>query len=81
MKSSDIELQLGKAEIVSLDPLLKQIDGPGRATWTILPDSPGVYAVCLPGWEASSFAADAGRARHATPTLASSSTSGLVSSL
>ena len=68
MKASDIEqIMGGKAEVVSLGDLLARADGPGRAKWQDLPASPGVYAVCLSGWEARSFAADAGGAQHAEP--------------
>ena len=72
MKASDIEqIMGGKAEVVSLGDLLARADGPGRATWQDLPASPGIYAVCLPGWEAHSFAADAGRAQYAEPANSS----------
>ena len=72
MKTSDIEQILGKkAKVVSLGDLLARVDGPRRATWRDLPASPGVYAVCLPGWEAHSFAADAGRAQYAEPASSS----------
>lgn len=68
MKASDIEQIIGgKAAVVSLGDLLSRADGSGRAAWWDLPTSPGVYAVCLSGWEAHSFAADAGRAHHAEP--------------
>ena len=68
MKASDIDqIMGGKAEAVSLGELLARVDGLGRATWQDLPASPGVYAVCLPGWEARSFTADAGRAQRAVP--------------
>ena len=72
MKASDIERTMGrKAEVVSLGDLLARADGPGRATWLDLPASPGVYAVCLPGWEIHSFAAAAGRAQYAKPAKSS----------
>ena len=68
MKAADIEQYVGgKARVVSLSDLLARADGPGRATWKDLPHSPGIYAVCLPSWRAHSFAADAGRAKHAKP--------------
>ena len=68
MKASDIEQYVGGGEEVALlSDLLAWVDGPGRATWQGLPDSPGVYAVCLQNWRACSFAADAGRAKHAKP--------------
>ena len=68
MKASDIgQIAGGQAEVVSLGDLLARAVGPGRAIWQDLPASPGVYAVCLPGWEAHSFAADVSRAQHAKP--------------
>ena len=68
MKATEIEQIIGgKAQVFSLRDLLAMVDGPGRARWQDLPDSPGVYAVCLPGWEAHSFTAGAGRANYAKP--------------
>ena len=67
MKVSDIDRLVGqKGQVVSLGNLLARADGPGRATWLDLPASPGVYAICLPGWQTRSFIADAGQAKHAT---------------
>lgn len=68
MKASDIERMMGgKPDTVSLGDLLARAHGMRQASWQDLPDSPGIYAVCLPGWEAHAFTADAGRARHAKP--------------
>ncbi len=68
MKASDIDRILGvKAQSVSLGDLLARANGRGRATWQDLPASPGVYAVCLRGWNTLLFATDAGHARHADP--------------
>ena len=72
MKASDIEQIMGaKAEVVSLGDLLARADRPGRVTWQNLPACAGIYAVCLPGWEAHAFAAGAGRAQYAEPANAS----------
>ncbi len=68
MKASDIDDVLGvDAQSVSLGDLLARAKGPGRANWRDLPKSPGIYAVCLGGWNTISFASDAGQARHAKP--------------
>lgn len=68
MRASDVDRMMGgNAVVVSLGDLLERAGGPGRAKWQDLPASPGIYAVCLPGWEANSFAPDAGRARFADP--------------
>lgn len=68
MKASDIDRILGvKAQSVSLGDLLAHANGPGRATWQDLPTSPGIYPICLRGWNTLSFAADAGLARYAEP--------------
>ncbi len=68
MKTSDIDRILGaKAQSVSLGDLLARAKGPERATWRDLPTCPGIYAVCMCGWNTSSFTADAGRARYAEP--------------
>ncbi len=70
MKAADIEQYVdAKAEVVSLSDLLVRVDGPGRATWQDLPVTPGVYAVVLPSWRDHSFAASAGWAKHAKPTV------------
>lgn len=68
MKVLDIEQLLGvKGQFVSLGNLLARVDGPIRATWQDLPASPGIYAVCLSGWQTRSFLSDGGRAKHANP--------------
>ena len=68
MNASDIDRVVGlKGQVVSLGNLLTRPDGPGRAKWRDLPTSPGVYTVCLPGWEAGSFTDRAGRAQRAKP--------------
>ncbi len=68
MKVSNIEqIMGGGANMVSLGDLLARVCGSGPATWQDLPASPGIYAVCLPNWEAHSFADHAGRAQHAEP--------------
>ena len=68
MKALDIDRILGaKAQSVSLGDLLARAKGPERATWRDLPTCPGIYAVCMCGWNTRSFTADAGRARYAEP--------------
>ena len=68
MKALDIDEFMGrKAEVVSLGGLLARVDGQERATWQDLPAVPGIYAVCLPGWEAYTFTTEAGRAHYAEP--------------
>ena len=57
----------GTGEAVSMGELLGRASGPGRATWKDLPDCPGIYTVCLPGWTTCPFSADACMARHAEP--------------
>ena len=68
MNLSDIEQGMkedGKAAL--LGALLERVTSPGSATWLDLPKSPGIYAVCLAGWEVRQFNNDAGLARHAKP--------------
>ncbi|MCY4059818.1 MAG: hypothetical protein OXG44_17660 [Gammaproteobacteria bacterium] len=68
MNASDIDQVLGvKAQSVSLGDLLARANGRRRATWQDLPTSPGIYAVCLRGWNTLSFDADAGHAKYAEP--------------
>ena len=72
MKVSDIEQNMGvKAEVVPLGELLARASSSRQATWLDLPASPGIYAVCLPGWEAYSFTLDPGQAKHAEPACPS----------
>ena len=68
MKLSDIEQAMtedGKA--ASLGELLERVTSLGRTAWVDLPDSPGIYAVCLEGWEVLRFTDDPGLACHASP--------------
>ena len=68
MKAADIDREAGGIpERVSLVNLLGRAAAARGAAWLDLPAAPGIYAVCLPGWELQLFAADAGRARHAEP--------------
>ncbi len=68
MKASDIDDILSMdARSVSLGDLLARANSPGRASWQDLPQFPGIYAVCLRGWNTISFASDAGHARYAEP--------------
>jgi len=50
MKSKDIPLPVPpQGTEVPLASLLERVETPGRADWSDIPDSPGVYAVYLPG--------------------------------
>ena len=69
MKSSDIDQITGRdAGVVSLGNLLDRMESPGRAFWSDILNSPGIYVVCLSEWGTLSFTADTGRARCAIPT-------------
>ena len=68
MNVLDMEKAIGgSGEAVSMGELLERACSPGRATWKDLPDCPGIYAICLPGWTTCPFAADAHLALHAEP--------------
>ncbi len=68
MRVSDIEQDMGGKEVaVPMRELLQHADSQRRANWTVLPDCPGVYAVCLSDWTTRSFTADTHLARYATP--------------
>ena len=56
-----------KSQAALLGNLLSRAGGAGRAAWLDLPDSPGVYAVCLPGWEGHEFTGDPGWAPNVEP--------------
>lgn len=59
MKSYDIEQAMTKpGQVVSLGDLRDRVLSIGRASWKDLPKSPGIYAVCLDGWQDLSFTDD-----------------------
>ncbi len=68
MKTSDIDRLAGVKglEAVSLGDLLARAQSE-RANWQDLPASPGVYAVCMSGWQTCSLLPQAGLAKHAKP--------------
>ena len=71
MKTEDIDNRAQTKRNVPLRKLLQKAGSQVRQYWSELPDLPGVYAVCLSGWEDCPINSHAGEARHAEPTDAS----------